>query len=565
MEEQVVVEQNIELTEQSSEVEVQNPEISEDEKLQRRVQRINSEREIMEYLVGFMCAAMFLLIPLYMKNKYFGIGACKYDVYKRIMFACMPLLLGSGVWYLYCIRGEIRKGWLKTRLSIVDKTVIGYLLCVVISFFLSDYKTKAVWGQDGWYMGLISQISFVLLYFFVSRFCKYGRELLVLLCCVSAIVYILGILNRFLIDPLGVYTNIDAKYQLEFLSTLGQSSWYSSFMCTVLPIGIYFFWSADKAWKCVLSGAYCVLGFSTLVTQNSDSAFIALGCLLLTLLCFSIKDGKKMSRFYWVVLFLLVATRLMNLCTYFLNTVVIEQLETISYFLIKSPVLWWLMLGDILCILIQTYLNKYGKYSVRVGLVIRTVILVCVVSSLVLSITILYLSGTGKLPEGIAKITNQIPYLTWNDLWGNRRGASWRITWQMFTEMSPLKKLFGLGPDGYPHYIYSLYKDELDVLFHGLTLSNAHNEWYNAMINYGVIGGGAYLAIFIGAIVCFAKKASMKSEAVGVVLVLVSYMGHNLFCYQQVLCTPFVFCILGMGQWCWKQMEMKDACCEIEE
>lgn len=546
--------------EEFEKIETEEKEVKEEVTASGEIQARISPRDIaggiIEDLTAIMCAAIFILVPLYMKNKYFGIGTGKYVVYRNIMFICLPLLVCFGIWYLFCIRGEIKRGWLKAHLSIVDKAMILYLLCVFISFFLSDFKAEAVWGYEGWYMGLLSQISFVLLYFFVSRFGSHGEELLVLLCCVSLVVYVLGILNRFLIDPLGVYAEIDAKYQLEFLSTLGQSSWYSSFLCTVLPIGIYFFWSADTLWKSVLSGIYCVIGFSTLVTQNSDSAFIALACMLLALLCFSVKDGEKMTRFYWVVLFFLGATRLMNLCTSILNTQVIEQLETFSYFLIKSPVLWGVIGVNIMLILIQKYLNKKEKYSIRAGIIARNVILGIVILVLLLSILCLYLSGTGKLPESIARITNQIPYLTWNDMWGNRRGFSWRVTWQIFKEMKPMDKLFGVGPECYSYYAYSRYKDVLDTMFQGLVLSNAHNEWYNAVINYGVVGGVAYLGIFASALKKFVRSEVPVCK-VGATLCLFAYVGHNFFCYQQVLCTPFIFTLLGFFGWFTRKAENK--------
>ena len=189
---------------------------------------------------------------------------------------------------------------------------------------------------------------------------------------------------------------------------------------------------------------------------------------------------------------------------------------------------------------------KKEKYSIRAGVVVRNILLAVVAIGLIMSIVCLYLSGTGTLPESVARITNQIPYLTWNDMWGNRWGFSWRATWQMFKEMNIGDKLFGVGPECYPYYAYSRYKDVLDTMFEGLVLSNAHNEWYNAMINYGVIGGISYSYIFIMLIKYFYAKLSNDIICVGGTLRVVSYIGHNFFCYQQVLCTPILFCIVGL-------------------
>jgi hypothetical protein len=32
----------------------------------------------------------------------------------------------------------------------------------------------------------------------------------------------------------------------------------------------------------------------------------------------------------------------------------------------------------------------------------------------------------------------------------------------------------------------------------------------------------------------------------------VSYMAYNFFCYQEVLCTPFIFILLGIGEYIWR-------------
>src|SRR5699024_10675144 len=82
----------------------------------------------------------------------------------------------------------------------------------------------------------------------------------------------------------------------------GQATWYSSFVCTVLPIGLCLFYASDKTKVRVISGIYCTLGFMTLVTQNSDSAFAALAALLYGLFLASCVSPKRMERFLEVVI-----------------------------------------------------------------------------------------------------------------------------------------------------------------------------------------------------------------------------------------------------------------------
>lgn len=62
----------------------------------------------------------------------------------------------------------------------------------------------------------------------------------------SGITFILGILNRFGVDPLGMYKGISSSYQILFLSTIGQATWYSSYVCTVFAIGLCIFFCGKE-------------------------------------------------------------------------------------------------------------------------------------------------------------------------------------------------------------------------------------------------------------------------------------------------------------------------------
>ena len=58
----------------------------------------------------------------------------------------------------------------------------------------------------------------------------------------------------------------------------------------------------------------------------------------------------------------------------------------------------------------------------------------------------------------------------------------------------------------------------------------------------------AYVGIFIGAIVRFTKKAAETPEVIAPALCILAYMAHNFFCYQQIICTPIIFLIIGGGE-----------------
>ena len=70
----------------------------------------------------------------------------------------------------------------------------------------------------------------------------------------------------------------------------------------------------------------------------------------------------------------------------------------------------------------------------------------------------------------------------------------------------------------------------------------------NAFPNQGLLGGIAYIAIFISAIKRFGSKAKETPELVAIVLCVTTYMAHNFYCYQQIIVTPMIFILMGMGE-----------------
>lgn len=57
-----------------------------------------------------------------------------------------------------------------SHLSVTDKAMFFYAVAVMLSYICTEWKEQAVWGAEGWFMGLISQLMFVAVYFVVSRF-----------------------------------------------------------------------------------------------------------------------------------------------------------------------------------------------------------------------------------------------------------------------------------------------------------------------------------------------------------------------------------------------------------
>ena len=133
--------------------------------------------------------------------------------------------------------------------------------------------------------------------------------------------------------------------------------------------------------------------------------------------------------------------------------------------------------------------------------------------------------------------------------WGSDRGLSWIGAVGTFMKTEFVRKLFGAGPDGFYHEVYRFYAEPLNARWGENTiLTCAHNEWLNALINVGIIGAAAYIGIFVGGMIRFIKKSASLPETLVPAMCIAAYMMHNFFCYQQIICTPIVFIIIGAGE-----------------
>lgn len=513
--------------------------------------------QIMEYVLTAVLFLLCSVVPLYTRDGYYQIGDAKFQVYKYIMLGGFIILFAVLIMYaVFAAKDPVVHTALQDRknkglsgiLSVTDWFVIAYMAAVVLSVFSGGFYREALWGYDGWYMGLMSQISFVLLYFFVSRFGRYWKAVLCVLCSVSVIVFIYGILNRLLIDPLGYYEGLSDWYKSQFLSTLGQASWYASFLVVVLPVGIAVFLYTTKRYLFWISGAFVFTGFCTLVTQNSDSAYFAMAGFILVFFWLATEEKERFIRFLWILTMFFGAGKVMYLLLQkHPNT--IYYYDFVTNFVLNEKA-GWFILGALLvvCILLTVLRDKWN-YPVRVMKVLRVIVFVLFGVALLASVCLIVLKAKGMLPESLSEKLSMITYMNWEGRWGNGRGATWTFTVEMFAEESFLHKLFGVGPDCYNAYASGLYQEKLTEMWGDSALTNAHNEWMNMVINCGLVGAACYIGIFVFGAKRFLKERGQDFMLITFSACIVSYMAYNFFCYQQVLCTPFIFMMIGMGEY----------------
>ena len=505
-----------------------------------------------EILFAVLAIVMCVVLALYAKDGYYQIGEAKFTAYKNVMMiGCSTIAVVTVAYTIYTIKNHQ-----KYTISVTDGCVLAYLVLSCVAAVAGGFYEDVLWGFDGWNMGLMSQLSFVLLYFFASRFGKHYRLIIVTLLAVSCVVYGLGILHRLLIDPIGFYDGLTDWQKSQFLSTLGQSSWYGSFLAVTLPVGMgVFLYSNKKLWT-ILGGIFMTIGFCTLVTQNSDSAYFGLAGALIVFIMISAKERGKMYRFMLALTLFFASAKVM----YFLMLLHPNpefKADFVTKLMWTSSVTWVFLM---LCIIVTAVLyfmgagiinsHKYpGALMARLCRFAPAAAGVVVVGMAL----VIILQAQGALPQGISDRLAGISYFNWGNEWGNGRGRIWSFGFKMFAEANLKYKLFGVGPDCFNSYLNAYYGEEAARLWIEIQLTNAHNEWLTSLVNVGIIGTAAYLGIYVTAIRRFFREQQSNFILMGIAAAIVSYMCYNFFCYQQVLCTPFVFLLMGIGEYIWRE------------
>lgn len=519
-----------------------------------------------EYIVAAVMAAMCVAVSFYAKEGYNQIGNAKFAAYRMVMAVGFSIFLACCIVLLFVQMNGRKKGQkllaadlpvrLKEKLSVTDFCVLAYLLFTTISVVCGGFYEDALWGSFGWNMGWMSQLSFVLIYLAVSRFGKHYRVVLSAFCGSAFVVFLIAVLHRMLIDPIGFYEGLQGYQMAQFLSTMGQATWYASYLVVALPVGVAVFLFAEKSLWRVLGGVYTAVGFASLVTQNSDSAYFALAGFMLVFFSVCIQKRETLNRFAEVCTLFFAAGKVMHFLMQIHPNPDLEY-DFITNLILDGNVTWILLA---LCLIVCIFL--YGRRNrpyqeVRMKWVSRAVLLAAAVV-LAGAVWLIVLQSKGVLAGRLGDVLSSVSYFNWNDAWGNGRGRIWSFAVRVFAGESVLHKFFGVGSDCFSSYVETVHSEEAYLLWGDKTLTNAHNEWLTTLLNTGIFGALSYIGIFVTAVRRYLRAWQQDFLLAGAAASVVSYMAYNFFCYQQVCCTPFVFLMLGVGEYLMRERRGQD-------
>lgn len=539
---------------------------------------------------------MLIFYPLYYQNGYRDMGDAKYSFFKSTSTVFLIFFLIFLASWMVVYREKFHISSIIRRFSITDWFVAAFLVLSYLSYLLSEYRNPAVpgdssalMGYNGWYMGVVSQIMFVLIYFAVSRFWKWSEFTLFSAIVTSGAIFQIAILQRFSIDPLRMYegdtlmtfVGLGPEHIEKFLSTLGQTTWFSSYVVLVFPLAVFYYWYDDRRWVRILTGVVTALGFGCLCTAHSDSGYVAFVLILMVFFWFSLESYKSFARFLEILLIGLASFRIIGImqrCYPERLIQLVTEDEKISFFITQSTfmlvalvvVAVLYIVFCLICVFSLKELLKFGKgqksntvntkakgFDISKLLWLRKLMIVAAVMVLLGVVLAIVFTTKRMLPDSLAGFYN-VGFFNFNDYWGNCRGFNWKVSLQAIQNASFKDMLVGVGPDCFAMSMDKYCAEEVASFWGGMKLACAHNEFLNMMVTQGILGVAVYVGIFISFIVRCTKSGIKTKLVVPFCAAALAYMGHNFFCYQQCICTPTVFLLMGIGELLMRNAEHSD-------
>ncbi len=499
-------------------------------------------RLIREQLTDIFLIAMLVVYPLFTVNGYIDLLYKKWDFFLRasLIFISLGIILNIVIWI------KEHKTFNQSDLSFVDKFVFGYLVCVIISYFGSIDRRAAFWGVETWYMGFVSQLLFIGIYFLVSRGYGKTKYLKYMGLCAFTIVSGIVILQRFRVDIFHLHRGMSEEVKLDFVTTLGQVSWTSSYISILLILLIGVFYQSKEGKQKILWGLGIFIGFAALILLNCDSGVIGVGVAIMILFWMALGHHKGMKNLVQIFIIALAAVGIAGIFERIFPDRLIP-IDPIYVITAKSPLIFLLLILMIVCyFLLHKNIIRFGNTPKTVT-ILRCIYGICIALVVMIIIVLFVLHGKGYFAGSPTE--NYFRFTVW---WGNSRGFIWRTGAAVFGDFNVWRKLFGCGPDCFTPYSYQLMGDAINEFWHNQLVPNVHNEWFNAVINYGIIGGAAYLGIFLSSGKSFLshgiKRAEENPVLFGIGLASIGYIAHNILCYQQLIGTPTIFILIGLGE-----------------
>lgn len=515
----------------------------------------DSAKNIFSGIVAFFVIIVLSVFPLYYDNYYFNILKAKYQFYFVTILCMFLVCLIIALVFCFIDRMEYdgyntksffesispRKLW--KNLTVVDKSLLIFLLLAIISTLQSDYLFESFWGNEGRFSGLFLITLYVVSVLIIGKLGRIKKWHLELFLLAGLLVCLFGITDYFRMDILHWKAGVKSGQQDSFTSTMGNINTYTAYVALVLGVSGGLFASEKNIFRTIGYFIATVIGFCAIIMGQSDNAYLALGALfgLLPLILFGTRTGIKR----YAVLVAAFATVMK--CVAVINLKVPDKvigLSGIFGMLTKYDKLTYIVIA-LWAAVIVLYIGDrlvYKEKADKVGKWLRLTWLALIAVALGVIIWILYDANFGGHAERYQAFSQ---YLIFNDNWGTNRGYCWRIGWESYMQQPLMHRLFGYGPDTFGILTWGFREESLAT--YGVFFESAHNEYFQYLVTMGPFTLLAYLAFLLSSCAMMVKNLARQPWILAPLAAVVCYGAQAFVNINLPIATPIMWAMLAVG------------------
>ncbi len=469
--------------------------------------------------------AVFIALPLAVHDGYFDITETKHIVFLAAgaSYALLELLL----WLI----GRAACPFQPHRgLLAADIGLYLFVAAYCLGAFMSDDPGAFV-GLGARYQGVMTILVYALVYLCLSRNFCWTELNWAAFSLGLGLACLLAVLNDFGLDPLGMAGALASSQRWQFVSTLGNTNFYSAFLGALLPVALCFWCYAEKGVRQAVSGLTLLLGFMGMLPTASESFMLALLAGLWLLPPFLMRRPRALKRYLAALMAMALILAALRLLTRFVPTV---QYLSASMRLLSHPLTLLAMFSVCGALLFMLHKKSAPICAQRTYCWISLTLAVLAVAGVTLANTAFRETSFGSLDR----------FIKLNAAWGTDRGRIWAYCLSAFREFSAFKKLFGGGPACLLAY------DAQHPLFPDAYLDSAHNEYLQYLLSSGIVGLSGYLLLIAGTAAAALKRAEASPLALAGMAGVIAYAAQAVVNIAQPVSTPYLFLLLGMAAGC---------------
>lgn len=426
---------------------------------------------------------------------------------------------------LLCLAGgEKPAALLRTRPQGRTLWMLAWALLGGVSTALAPKPAAALWGEGGyvggWMLCLLCLAGYLLLAFGLQPGLLPWLQKGAILS--GAGVGLLGVLNNFGFDPLGVYPAISSAQWNIFFSTIGNVDYLNSYFCLWLPLAIWLFLQAGTRADKLFGGIGAAAGFVCLAALDPGIASLGLTFAFFVLLCTRPLTGRDLSRLCLLAAVWAGAQWLVEALHALRSLRMVERpFAVFGHFAVAAPLI--LLFGAAALLLRK----KAFRPRLRAQRAVAA-LGVAVAAGLFI---------WRNLPGQTAALGGFDNLFRLGPAWATGRGEIFADAVYLFGAAPPLRKLLGYGAGS----MAALMAQAL-VPYPLADAIGAHNEYLDLLLSYGLLG----LAAWLGVLASHLRHTLCDAQKAGWALALCAYAGQAFFNNRVAAVFPLAVVMLGL-------------------